>query len=58
MKQEDALCGEGETTGEFTYLDDRLSTGGMSEAGVTLGTGCKWVKLSECVVTVCREVSS
>ena len=35
MEQKEKLCGEGETIGEFTYLGDRVSTGGGCEAAVT-----------------------
>ena len=37
--------GEAETIREFTYLGDRVSTGGGCEAAVTARTRCGWVKL-------------
>ena len=33
---------------EFTYLGDRVSSGGGCEAALTARTRCGWVKLREC----------
>ena len=41
------LCDEVETVREFTYLGDRVSTGGGCEAAVTARTRCGWVKFRE-----------
>ena len=38
MEQEVKLCDEVETVSEFTYLGDRVSAGGGSEAVVTART--------------------
>ena len=48
VEQEERLCDEVETVREFTYLGDRVSTGGESKAAVTARTRCRWVKLREC----------
>ena len=48
MKQEEKLCDEVETVREFTYLGDRVSTGGGCEAAVTARTICGWVLITEC----------
>ena len=37
-----------ETVREFTYLGDRVSTGGRCEAAVTARTRCGWAKFKEC----------
>ena len=37
-----------ETVKEFTYLGERVSTGGGYEAAVTAKTRCGWVKLRRC----------
>ena len=37
-----------ETVREFTYLDERVSTGGGCEAAVTARTRCGWIKCREC----------
>ena len=37
-----------ETVGEFTYLGDRVSAGGVCEAAMTARTRCEWVKLRVC----------
>ena len=47
MEQEDKLCGEVETVGEFTYRGDRVNAGGGCEAAVTVRTRCWWVKYME-----------
>ena len=47
MEQEVRLC-EVETICELTYLGDRVSAGGESEAAVTTRTRCGWVKFREC----------
>ena len=39
---------EEETVLEFTYLDDRVGTGGGCEAALTARTRCGWVKFREC----------
>ena len=48
MEQEEKLCDEVETVGEFTYLGDRVSEGGGCEAAVTAKTRYGWVMLREC----------
>ena len=48
MEQEEKLCDEVETVGEFTYLGDRVSAGGGCEAVVTARTRCGWVNFREC----------
>ena len=48
VEQEERLCEEVETVGEFTYLGDRVSAGGGCEAAVTVRTRCGWVALREC----------
>ena len=47
VEQEEKLCEEVETVWEFTYLGDRVSAGGGSEAAVTVRTRCVWVKIRE-----------
>ena len=42
MEQEETLCDEVDTVREFTYLGDRVSTGGGCEAAVTARTSI-WV---------------
>ena len=37
-----------ETVSIFAYLDDCVSACGGSEAAVTAGTRCGWVKFREC----------
>ena len=46
VEQEEKLCDEVES--EFTYLGDRVSTGGGCEAAETARTRCWWAKLREC----------
>ena len=48
MEQKENLCDEVETASEFTYLADRVSTGGGCEAAVTARTRCGWLRLREC----------
>ena len=48
MEKEEKLRDEVETAMEFTYLGDRVSTGGGCEAAVTARTRCGWVKCREC----------
>ena len=48
MEQEVRLCDEVETVREFTYLGNRVSAGGGSEAAVTAGTICGRVMFREC----------
>ena len=48
VEQEVKLCDEVETVSEFTYLGDRVSTGGGWEAAVTTRKRCGWDKLREC----------
>ena len=48
MEQEEALCDEVETVGEFTYLGDRVSASGGYEAAVTARERCGWVMFMEC----------
>ena len=48
MEKEEKLLDEVETVWEFTYLGDRVSTGGGYEAVVTARTRCGWVKCREC----------
>ena len=52
MGQEEKLCDEVETVSEFTYLGDKMSAYGGSEAAVTARTRCWWVKHRECVELV------
>ena len=40
MEQKDKLCDEVKTVRVFTYLGDRVSTGGGCEAAVTARTRC------------------
>ena len=40
MEQEEKLCNEVETVRECIYLSDRVSTGGVCEAGMTTRTRC------------------
>ena len=47
MEQEEKLCGEVVSVGEFTYLGDRVSAGGGCEA---VRTRCGWVRFKECGV--------
>ena len=49
MEQEEKLCDEVETVGEFTYIGDRLNACGGCEAAVTAITRCGWVKFRECI---------
>ena len=44
--------------GEFTYLGERMSIGGLFEAAVTARTRCWWVKHMECAEMVCIKMSS
>ena len=37
-----------ESEGEFTYLSDRVSSGGGCEAAVTARTKCWWAMFMEC----------
>ena len=48
VEQEEKLCDEVETVREFTYLGDRVSVVGGSEAAVTDGVLCGWVMCREC----------
>ena len=48
VEQEEMLCDEVKRVRKFTYLGDRVIAGGRSEAAVTAGTRCGWVKFSEC----------
>ena len=48
VKQEEKLCDDVKTVREFTYLGDRMSSGGKCEAAVTAKTRCGWVKFREC----------
>ena len=48
VEQKETSCGKVETVKEFTYLGDRVSTGGGLEASTTARTRCWWVKLREC----------
>ena len=48
MEQEETLCDDVEAVREFTYLGDRMSTGGGCEAAVTARTRCGWVMFWEC----------
>ena len=38
MEQEETICDKVETVREFTYVGDRVSAGGGSEAAVTART--------------------
>ena len=40
MEEEEKSCDEAETVRGFTYLGDRVSAGGASEAAVTARTRC------------------
>ena len=40
MEQEEKLCDEVETVGQFTYLDDKVSAVGGCVAAVTVRTRC------------------
>ena len=48
MEQEARSCDEVVTVREFTYLGDRVSSGGGCEAAATVRITCGWVKLREC----------
>ena len=48
VEQEEKLCDEVETVREFTYLGNRVSASGGSEAAVTARTRCEWVKFRVC----------
>ena len=48
MEQEERLCDDMETVGEFTYLCDRVSACGGCVAAVTARTRCGWVRFREC----------
>ena len=47
MQQNDKLCDEVETVREFTYLGDRVSSGGGCVVAVTARTRCGWVEIDE-----------
>ena len=48
VEQEEKICDEVKTVREFTFLGDRVSTGGGCEAAVTTRTRCGLAKLIEC----------
>ena len=48
VEQEEKLCDEVETVGEFTYHGDMVSAGGGCEAAVTARTRCGWIEFREC----------
>ena len=48
VEQEEKLCNEVETVKEFTYPGDRVSSGRVCEASVTVRTKCGWVKSRQC----------
>ena len=48
MEHEVKLCDEVETVGEFTYLCDRVSTGGGCKAAVAVITRCGWIRHRQC----------
>ena len=52
MEQEEKLCDEVKTVREFTYLGDRVSTGGECVAAVHARTRCGCVSLGS-VVSCC-----
>ena len=45
VEQEEKSCDEVESVREFTYLGDRVSAGGGSEASVTARTRCGWISV-------------
>ena len=47
VEQEETLCDEVETVGEFAYYHDRVSACRGCEAAVTTGTRCGWVMLAK-----------
>ena len=47
------LCDEVESVSEFTYLGDKVSSGGGCEAAVTVRTRCGWAKFRECHELLC-----
>ena len=52
---EEILCDEVETVREFAYLGNRVKSGGVCEAVVTVNTKCGWTMwnvLSYCVKIV------
>ena len=53
MEQEEKLCDEVVTVRVFTYLCDKVSTGGGYEATLTASTRCGWVKCMKCSEMVC-----
>ena len=55
VKKEENLCNEVETVREFSYLGDRLSTGGGCEAALTARTRCGWAKFKECGELLCGK---
>ena len=48
VEQEEKLCDEVKTVGEFTYLGDRVCSSGVCEVAVAARTRCGWVKFREC----------
>ena len=49
MEQEERLCDEVETVGEFIYCGDRVSAGGRCEAAVIARIRCRLDNNRECI---------